>query len=60
MTTATVFIMYRLGNGFSLPLMTICPSKLQPSQLKGHEAVSDLNDVDERVELVVGQYEEIS
>ena len=43
----------------SLSLSLSLTSELQPSELKGHKAITNLNDVDKCVQLVIVEYKEI-
>lgn len=52
---AVVVVLDALGDGLDLALLAVRAAKLQAAQLKRHEAVAQLDHVDETVEIVGGQ-----
>jgi hypothetical protein len=60
-TAATSDVLFdSLRNGLNLSLLTIGSTKLQTSNLKGDEAVGQLYDMNEAVEVIGGQDETVA
>lgn len=59
MSGRTSVFVHVFGDGFHFPLLAIGASEFQTTDLEGHKAVADLDDVDEAVQVVTGQDEKV-